>query len=59
MLAVSMNTQEVILDFAYRLPGNEGKEIQIVSRVNMSPETAKQVISTLQNSLLDFENKKK
>ena len=59
MMAVSMNNQEVVLDFAYRLPGNQGNDVQIVSRVNMSHETAKQVISTLQNSLLDFENKKK
>lgn len=59
VLAVTINPNEVVLDFAYRMPGNEGRDIQIVSRVNMSHETAKQVISTLQNSILDYENKVK
>lgn len=58
VMAVTMNPNEVILDFAYRLPGT-GDQVQIVSRVNLSHQTAKQVISTLQNSLLDFENRKK
>ncbi len=59
VLAVTINPNEVVLDFAYRMPGNDGRDIQIVSRVNLSHETAKQVVSTLQNSILDYENKVK
>lgn len=58
VLAVSINSQEVVLDFGYRAP-NQANQITIVSRINLTHPTAKQVISTLQNSLLDFENKKK
>jgi DNA-directed RNA polymerase subunit L len=58
VLAVSINSQEVVLDFAYRMP-QASDDVHVVSRVNMSHTTARQIVTTLQNSLLDFENKKK
>jgi len=56
VMAVSISPSEVILDFGYKMP-QMPNEIQIVSRVNLSHSSAKQILTTLQNSLLDFDNK--
>jgi len=58
-VSVSVKDNDVLLDFGYVVPGVKPTTIEIVSRVNMSHKTAEQFMNVLQNSILDFRNKKK
>lgn len=56
-VSVHVNTNEVVADFGYTIPGTTPQEIRVVERMNMNHRTAEQFVSVLQNSLLDFRNK--
>ena len=56
-VSVHVNTNEVVVDFGYTVPGTTPQEIRVVERMNMNHRTAEQFVSVLQNSLLDFRNK--
>jgi len=58
-VSVAVRDSEVVLDFAYVLPGTKPPVIDVVSRVNLNHKTAEQLMTVLQNSLLDYRNKKK
>lgn len=58
-VSVTVNNNEVIVDFGYVLPNVQPTTIEIVSRVNMTQQSAENFISTFQNALLDHRNKKK
>lgn len=57
--SVTVNNNEVILDFGYVLPNSNPMTIEVVSRVNMTHQSAQNFISTFQNALLDHRNKVK
>lgn len=56
---VTVGEREIIIDFGYILPNVEPTTIEVVSRVNMHVDAAKSFLSTFQNTVLDFENRKK
>ena len=58
-VSVTIGRNEMILDFGYVIPNVQPVTIQVVSRVNMSYEQAKNFLSTLQNAVLDYEKKLK
>ena len=58
-VSVTVNNNEVVVDFGYVLPNVNPTSIQIVSRVNMTHKSAENFISTFQNALLDHRNKQK
>ncbi len=58
-VSVTVNTNEVVVDFGYVLPNVQPTTIEVVSRVNMTHHSAENFISTFQNALLDHRNKNK
>ncbi len=56
-VSVTVNPNEVIVDFGYVLPNVQPTTINVVSRVNMTHQSAENFISTLQNAILDYRNK--
>lgn len=58
-VSVTVREGEVVLDFGYVLPGVQPTTIEVASRVNLNHKTAEQLMTVLQNSMLDFRNKKK
>jgi hypothetical protein len=57
--SVHINNNECVLDFAYTVPNKEETIIKVVSRLNLSHNTAKSLIKVLSNAILDWENKQK
>ena len=58
-LSVTVNEHEVVIDFGYVIPNVQPTQIQLVSRVNVTLNSAESFISTMQNALLDFRLKQK
>ena len=58
-VSVQVKENDVLLDFGYVIPGVDPATIEIVSRVNLTHGTAEKFLNVLQNSILDFRNKKK
>lgn len=55
--SVSFTNTEVVLDLAYRINNGDDTTIKIVSRVNMTHQTAESFLKVLSNALLDYKNK--
>lgn len=58
-VSVNVNKNEFILDFAYNIPNTSEPVIKIVSRVNMTHNTAESFLKLLSNAVLDLKNKQK
>jgi len=61
-VSVHLNQNELIVDFGYILPNQNQQApmtIKLVSRVNMSHQTAESFLSILSNALLDWKNRQK
>ena len=57
-ISVSTNKNEMILDFGYILPNVKPSTIRIVSRINITHDTAERLLKILSNAVLDLKNKK-
>lgn len=58
-VSVNLNQNEVIIDFGYIMPNVKPTSIKVVSRVNMTHQTAESFLKVLQNAVLDWRNKQK
>ena len=58
-VSVHVNQTEVIIDFGYILPNNTPMVIKVVSRVNLSHQTAESFMKVLSNAMLDWRNRQK
>ncbi len=58
-VSVHVNQNEVILDFGYIVPNVKPTTIKIMSRVNVSHNTAESFMKVLSNAMLDWRNKQK
>jgi len=58
-VSVHLNKNEMVLDFGYILPNVKPTTIKVVSRVNLSHQTAENFLSILSNAILDYKNKQK
>ena len=56
-VSVSSNKNEMIIDFGYILPNVKPSTIKIVSRVNLTQNTAESFLKVLSNAVLDMKNK--
>jgi aromatic ring-opening dioxygenase LigB subunit len=56
-VSVHVNQNEVILDFGYIIPNIKPTTIKVVSRTNLSHQTAESFMKVLSNALLDWRNK--
>ena len=57
--SVTVTNNELIIDFGYVLPNIQPTTINVVSRINMTHQSAENFISTFQNAILDHRNKQK
>lgn len=57
--SVTVTNNEIIIDFGYVLPNIQPTTINVVSRINMTHQSAENFISTFQNAILDHRNKQK
>ena len=58
-VSVHMKKNEMIMDFGYIIPNVNPATIKVVSRVNVSHETAESFLKILSNAILDRKNKEK
>lgn len=58
-ISLHVNHNEVIIDFGYMLPNQNPVTIKLVSRVNMTHQTAESLMNVLSNAMLDWRNKQK
>ena len=58
VVSVHVNKNEMVLDFGYVIPKVDPTTVKIVSRVNMSHESAETFLKMLSNAVLDLKNKK-
>ena len=58
-VSVHVNQNEVILDFGYILPNSKPMTIKVVSRINMTHQTAESFMKVISNAMLDWRNRKK
>ena len=58
-VSVHLNKNEMVLDFGYVMPNVKPTTVKIVSRVNISHDTAESLMKILSNAVLDMKNKKK
>jgi hypothetical protein len=58
-VSVNMNKNEMVLDFGYILPNVKPTTIKVVSRINLSHQTAENLLKILSNAVLDYKNKQK
>ena len=58
LASITVGKNEVIIDFAFLLPGQNPPTGELVKRIIMTPEVAKNFLSAFQNAVLDFEKKK-
>lgn len=58
-VSVHVNQNEVILDFGYILPNAKPTTIKVVSRVNMTHQTAESFMKVISNAMLDWRNRQK
>jgi len=57
-VSVHVNKNEMVFDFGYIIPNVKPTTIKVVSRVNVSHETAESFLKILSNAVLDLKNKK-
>ena len=54
---IHIRNSEVVVDFVYDLPDDtDMKTLEVVSRINMSFESAEKFLSVFQNAILDHRN---
>lgn len=58
-VSVHLNKNEMVMDFGYILPNVKPTTIKVVSRVNLSHQTAENFLKILSNAVLDYKNKQK
>lgn len=58
-VSVHVNQNEVVVDFGYVLPNMKPTTIKVVSRVNLSHQTAESFMKVISNAMLDWRNKVK
>lgn len=58
-ISIHVNNNEVILDFGYMLPNQNPVTIKLVSRVNLTHQSAESLMKVLSNAMLDWRNKQK
>lgn len=58
-VSVHVNQNEVILDFGYILPNSKPMTIKVVSRVNLTHQTAESFMKVISNAMLDWRNRQK
>lgn len=58
-ISIHVNNNEVILDLGYILPNQNPVTIKLVSRVNMTHQTAESLMNVLSNAMLDWRNNQK
>lgn len=58
-VSIHFNSNECVIDMAYVIPNASEPVLKIVSRINMSHQTAESLLKVLSNALLDWKNKTK
>jgi len=58
-VSVHVNQNEVILDFGYIVPNVKPTTIKVVSRINVTHNTAESFMKVLSNAMLDWRNRQK
>lgn len=58
-ISIHVNHNEVTLDFGYMLPNQDPVTIKLVSRINLTHQTAESLMNVLSNAMLDWRNKNK
>ncbi len=58
-VSVHVNQNEVVIDFGYILPNAKPMTIKVVSRVNLTHQTAESFMKVLSNAVLDWRNRQK
>jgi len=58
-VSVHVNQNEVVVDFGYILPNSKPMTIKVVSRINLTHQTAESFMKVLSNAMLDWRNKQK
>jgi hypothetical protein len=58
-VSVHVNQNEVIIDFGYILPNMKPMTIKVVSRVNLTHQTAESFMKVISNAMLDWRNRQK
>jgi hemerythrin-like domain-containing protein len=58
-VSVHVNQNEVILDFGYIMPNVKPMAIKVVSRMNLTHQTAESFMNVLSNAMLDWRNRQK
>ncbi|HLG26060.1 MAG TPA: DUF3467 domain-containing protein [Candidatus Gracilibacteria bacterium] len=58
-VSVHVNQNEVVVDFGYILPNMKPTTIKVVSRVNMTHQTAESFMKVISNAMLDWRNRQK
>lgn len=58
-VSVHLKKNEMVLDFGYIIPNLDPTTIKVVSRINVTHETAESFLKVLSNAVLDWKNKQK
>ncbi|MFC1655270.1 DUF3467 domain-containing protein [Patescibacteria group bacterium] len=58
-VSVHLKKNEMVLDFGYIIPNVDPTTIKVVSRINVTHETAESFLKVLSNAVLDWKNKQK
>lgn len=58
-VSVHVNQNEVIVDFGYILPNMKPTTIKVISRINLSHQTAESFMKVISNAMLDWRNRQK
>lgn len=58
-ISLHVNNNEVIIDFGYMLPNQTPVTIKLVSRINLTHQSAESLMKVLSNAMLDWRNKQK
>jgi len=58
-VSVHVNQNEVVIDFGYILPNAKPMTIKVVSRVNLTHQTAESFMKVISNAVLDWRNRQK
>lgn len=56
-ISVTSKKQEMVIDFGYIIPNINPPTIKIVSRINVTHETAENLLKMLSNAVLDNKNR--
>lgn len=58
-ISLHVNNNEVVIDFGYMLPNQSPVTIKLVSRINLTHQSAESLMKVLSNAMLDWRNKQK